>query len=142
MSNFTIEELTHSETAIRQSIDNTPDAKVLANLNVLIAGLEQVRTLLNNGAINISSGFRSQLLNKAIGSKTSSAHCLGFAADFTCKHFGTPKQIVQAIKDSNIKYDQVIYEGTWVHISFAPALRRQTLTATFKDGIASYSPFL
>ena len=142
MSNFTIEELTRSETATRQGIDNTPDAKVLGNLNVLIAGLEEVRTLLNNGPINISSGFRGQMLNKAVGSKTSSAHCLGFAADFTCKQYGTPHQIVQAIKASNIKYDQVIYEGTWVHISFAPALRRQTLTATFKDGKASYSPFL
>jgi putative chitinase len=142
MSNFTIEELIHSETAVRQDIDNTPSEDILKNLAVLIDGLEQVRELLNSAPINISSGYRSQLLNKAIGSKTSSAHCLGYAADFTCKNFGNPHKIVQAIKASNIKYDQVIYEGTWVHISFAPALRRQTLTATFKNGKASYTTFI
>ena len=141
MSNFTIEELCASESATRLGIKNIPTANSLVNLKGLIVELEKVREILGNKSVHINSGYRSPTLNRFIGGSTSSAHCLGFAADFTCKDFGTPKEIVKTLKDSGLKYDQLIYEGTWVHISFAPAMRQQTLTATFSKGKASYSNF-
>lgn len=139
MSNFSIEELCFSETAVRLGINNTPSVLALDNLNILIAGLEQVRTVLNNKPLNINSGYRGPTLNRAVGGASSSAHCFGFAADFTCRSFGTPEQIVKAILSSDIKYDQLIYEGTWVHISFHPQMRQQALNANFSNGKVSYS---
>lgn len=142
MSHFTIEELCASESATRLGIKNIPTPNSLINLNNLIVSLEKVRDILGGKSVYINSGYRSPTLNRSIGGSSSSAHCLGYAADFTCKDFGTPKEIVQLIKDSGLKYDQLIYEGTWVHISFDPnKMRQQTLTATFKDGKASYSNF-
>ena len=141
MSNFSTEELCFSDTAIRLGIKNIPGSIVLGNLNLLISGLEEVRTLLGNKPISINSGYRGPTLNRAVGGSSTSAHCLGFAADFTCRSFGNPEEVVKAIVASNIKYDQLIYEGTWVHISFDPKLRQQTLTANFSKGKASYSEF-
>ena len=141
MSNFSIAELCVSESATRLGINNVPSTIVLGNLKTLIDGLEKVRIILNGGSIHISSGYRSPTLNRSIGGASSSAHCLGFAADFTCKSFGSPEEITRIIENSNIKYDQLIYEGTWVHISFAPTMRQQTLTATFTKGKATYSEF-
>jgi putative chitinase len=141
MSHFTIEELCQSDIGERAGIVNIPSPIVLVNLNNLIISLEKVRELLGGKSIHINSGYRSPTLNRFIGGSNTSAHCLGFAADFKCKDFGTPKEITQLIKDSGLKYDQLIYEGTWVHISIDPKMRQQTLTATFKDGKASYSEF-
>ena len=141
MSHFTIEELCDSDTAKRAGIINFPSPVVLVNLNTLIIGLDKVRELLGGKSVHINSGYRGPTLNRFVNGSKSSAHCLGFAADFTCKDFGTPKEITQLIKDSGFKYDQLIYEGTWVHISIDPKMRQQTLTATFKDGKASYSEF-
>ena len=66
------------------------------------------------------------------------AHPKGFAADFICSQFGTPLKIVQALAKSKIKFDQLIMEQTWVHVSFAPAMRQQILTATFTGGVPLY----
>ncbi len=63
----------------------------------------------------------------------------GFAADFVCPSFGSPLEIVKAIAVSNINFDQCIQEGTWVHISFDPAMRREVLTANFHQGEAYYT---
>lgn len=142
---FTLAELTQSSTALRTGIQNIPSPNVMENLKVLAEGLEQVRSLLN-APIFITSGYRSPTLNRFIGGSANSAHCLGFAADFKCPQFGDPVQVVRAIKDSNIKYDQLIAEGDrggWIHISFAPELRQQTLSALFDNkGKASYRPFV
>ena len=137
---FTLEELTFSDYAVRNSIDNSPDDTTIEHLTILAQGLEEIRSLLNS-PININSGYRGILLNKALGGVTHSAHVDGYAADFTSRGFGTPEQIVRLIKDSGIKYDQVIYEGTWVHISFAPTMRQESLLATFSNGRATYSLF-
>jgi putative chitinase len=114
----------------------------MANLKVLAEGLEQVRSLLDS-PIFITSGYRSPTLNRFIGGSQSSAHCLGFAADFKCTNL-SPTEIVEKIKASGIKYDQLIWEGGfWTHISFAPELRQQTLSALFDNkGKASYRPFV
>lgn len=130
MSNFTIEELTFSERARAQGIDNTPTPEALENIKALMAGLEEVRALLGKPML-ISSGYRCPELNRAIGGAKKSAHVDGFAADFTCPQFGTPDKVVRAIAASGIKFDQCIFEdmgSRWVHISFAPAMRQQVLT--------------
>lgn len=137
-ANFTITELTFSDTALRKRIDNTPDAEKLANLNKLAEELEKVRALLG-APMNINSGYRCKELNRLIGGAKNSAHMDGFAADFTCAQFGTPLQIVQKISASNIDFDQAISEGTWVHISFAPTKRRDVLTAHFGSGSTTYT---
>lgn len=126
--NFDLDEFTESQTAARKGIDQTPSAAVLKNLRVLAEGLEMVRDVLDNKPIKITSGYRSPTLNKAIGSAPTSDHPLGYAADFKCPAFGTPREIVLAIKDSGIKFGQLILEfDSWVHISFNPKFNKQVL---------------
>jgi hypothetical protein len=117
---FTLDELVLSQTAARNGIDNTPPADVVRNLRRLAAALEDVRTLLGDVPILISSGYRSPALNKAVGGAKNSAHMVGLAADFTAPGFGTVMQVARAIATSEMPYDQVIHEfGTWVHMSLA-----------------------
>ena len=134
---FSLEELTFSSTAVRLGIDNAPSSAVVANLTTLCSTLEQVRSLLD-GPIEIDSGYRCPALNAAVRGVPISAHVQGYAADFICPDFGTPQEIVTMIVDSGIKFDQLIQEGTWVHISVYPIMRQQVLTATFTNGVASY----
>lgn len=136
---FNLNEFTISQTATRKGIDNTPSAPVIERLRMLAATLERVRGLLGNSPIRISSAYRCKELNRAIGSGDSSAHLLGYAVDFTCPIFGTPKEVAQEIAASSIKFDQLIYEGTWIHLSIDPRNRRELLTATFKNGKANYT---
>lgn len=128
---FTLEELTASQTARRLGLDNTPPQDVLENLTYTANKMEKVRDLLNGHPIIISSGYRSPAVNKAVGSKSKkSQHLTGQAVDFTCPKFGSPRKIVEAIKNSDINYDQIIYEfDEWVHISFTQSdNRKQALT--------------
>ncbi len=125
---FTLEEMTFSQTAMRKGIDNTPPPGVVVNLKRTAAGLEQVRAILNANAMKISSGYRCPALNSAVGSKSTSQHILGQAADFTCPAFGNPERIIRTILASGVDFDQVIHEfDSWVHISFADANRKQAL---------------
>lgn len=131
-SNFTLEELIFSETALRKKLDNTPDAETLENLKTLALGLEEVRYILGH-PIHINSGYRSPKVNSAIGSKSTSAHVKGYAADFVCPQFGTPREICHRLMDSMIDFDQLIYEyDSWVHFSVDPKMRRQVLTIDAK----------
>jgi len=136
---FNLAEFTQSQTAARKSIDNTPDAVVKNNLTIVAANMETVRALLDNKPITISSGYRSPALNRAVGGSATSAHVNGWAVDFICPAFGTPLQVVEKLKNSNLKFDQIIEEGTWVHISFAPTMRKQVMKASFKNGKPTYS---
>ena len=136
---FSLDEFTTSETALRRGIDNTPGPAITEKLRMLAATLEQVRSLLGNNSIHISSGFRCLELNRAIGSGDLSAHTLGYAVDFTCPGFGTPKEVANKIAESPIKFDQLIYEGTWAHLSIDPRNRREVLTAHFGKGKTSYT---
>ena len=136
---FSLQELTASDTAAKLNINNSPPVPVLANLSVLAAGLEQIRSLLGY-PIHVNSGFRCVELNKAVGGVPDSAHVSGFAADIVCPQFGTPEQIVLAIQKAGIPIDQAIQEGTWAHVSFAPTMRNQFLTAHFnQEGKANYT---
>lgn len=138
--NFQLIEFTRSQTAERLGINNTPPPVVVNNLRTLCETLELIRELLGK-PIQITSGYRSIELNRKVGGASTSAHLSGFAADFTCDSFGTPKEIVKKILASNIKFDQLICEGTWAHISVDPKMRQVAMNATFVKGRAIYSPF-
>lgn len=127
---FSLEELTHSDTAIAKGIDNTPPKEDLPNLVDVAVGLEKVRLLLGV-PMHINSGYRSPELNDAVHGVHHSAHEVCWAADFVAPDYGTPLEIVKRIQESSLDFDQVIQEGTWVHISFAPTMRKQVLTAHF-----------
>ena len=135
---FSMSELTASDTAVRLGIDNTPSAEIVANLEVLAMGLEDIRDILGH-PMRVSSGYRCPKLNTAVKGSKTSAHMDGFAADFTCPAFGTPLAVVKAIERSPVMFDQCIQEGTWVHISFDPRERRQVMTAHFGTGGTTYT---
>jgi hypothetical protein len=121
---FTLAELT--ATSHRQ-FDNTPNEKELANLQKLAEFLEQVKTTLDGKPIMINSAFRSKQVNDSVGSKDTSQHRLGYAADFKVPGM-TPDQVVRAIIDSDLQFDQIIREfDAWTHISISPSPRRQAL---------------
>ena len=140
--NFSMDELTHSDTAARHGIDNTPNDNQKENLYKLAMEMEDVRELLNNKPIFVSSGYRSLALNELLGSKKTSSHIKGLAVDFTCRQFGTPNEIVFALINSDIPYDQAIVEfDKWTHLSFCEdqeTPRRQALVIN-KEGAMIYS---
>lgn len=114
--NFTLDELTHSDLAVRKGIDNSPGMMASANLVRLAGLLEQVRKCLGK-PIMINSGFRCKTLNDAVGSKDTSQHMIGCAADIRVSGM-TPDEVVKAIIQSDIQFDQMIREfDSWVHIS-------------------------
>jgi hypothetical protein len=116
-TNFTLAELIASETADRLNIDNTPNASEMANLIRLAVFLEEVKTVLGGKPIMINSGFRCKRVNDAVGSKDTSQHRLGCAADIRVPSM-TPDEVVKAVIASGIGYDQVIREfDRWTHIS-------------------------
>jgi zinc D-Ala-D-Ala carboxypeptidase len=116
-AHFTLEELTASETAERNGWDNSPNDQELANLVRLAEFLEQVKEVLAGKPIIISSGLRTKKVNDAVGSKDTSQHRIGCAADFRVPGM-TPDEVVKAIVASGIEYDQVIREfDRWTHIS-------------------------
>ena len=126
--NFSLEQLTHSETAQRERIDNTPGPDIVENLRRLAEGLEQVR-ILTGFPLDISSAYRCPELNRRVGGAKTSQHTQGLAADFTCAAFGPPADIIKAICDSGIDFDQCILEyAKWVHISFSKAPRGKVLS--------------
>lgn len=141
-ADFHLSEFIRSQTADRRGLDNTPTASAMGNIrNFLAPGMQEVRDLIN-APIHISSGYRSPIVNAAIGGSTKSQHMDGMACDFTAPFFGTPKDIARVIAASKIKFDQLIMEGGWVHISFAATPRLQILTARFTNGVARYTPGL
>lgn len=116
--NFTISELIHSDEAIKQRINNTPDINSMDNLlELIVFCLQPVRDLIKKPMI-ITSGFRNSTVNKLVGGVSNSQHLYGQAVDFVINGM-TPAQIVDIIKKSNIEFDQLINEyDKWVHISF------------------------
>lgn len=138
--NFTLAELTHSEVAERKGWDNTPPPAVYENLIRLANLLEEVRFLLGK-PILINSGYRSKLVNDSLGSKDTSQHRLGCAADIKIGGM-TPDEVTRTIKYSDIQFDQLIREfDSWVHISVSnnpnETPRKQTLIID-KQGTRQY----
>ena len=111
---FTLEELTITS---HRQFDNTPNADEIANLTRLATFLERVKAKLGGKPIMINSGFRSKQVNDAVGSKDTSQHRIGCAADFRVPGM-TPNEVVQTLVDSGLPYDQIIREfDSWTHIS-------------------------
>jgi hypothetical protein len=136
---FTLEELTHTD---HREFDNTPNDAELANLVRLADFLEQVKAVLGGKPIMINSAFRSKQVNDAVGSKDTSQHRIGCAADIRVPGM-TPDQVVKAVIAAKIGYDQVIREfDRWTHISVPntpdSAPRRQALIID-KQGTRAYS---
>jgi hypothetical protein len=114
--NFTLEELTHTD---HREYDNMPDADELANLYRLADFLEQVKVVLGGKPIMINSAFRCAEVNKAVGSSDKSQHRRGCAADIRVPGM-TPDEVVTAIIESGLPYDQVIREfDRWTHVSIS-----------------------
>ena len=115
---FTLAELTRTD---HRTLDNTPDAAALANLQRLAEFLEQVREVLGDKMVMITSGYRSAAVNAACGSRESSQHRVGCAADIRVPGM-TPDAVVRAVRASGLAYDQLIREmDSWTHLSI-PAL--------------------
>jgi len=111
---FTLEELTHTD---HRELDNTPSEYEKANLMRLAEFLEQVKETLDGKPIMVNSAYRSEAVNTAVGSKNTSQHRLGCAADIRVPGM-TPDEVVKAIIASDLKYDQIIREfDRWTHIS-------------------------
>ena len=117
---FTLEELTHTD---HRELENIPNEIELANLKRLAEFLERVKTVLGGKPIMVNSAFRSKVVNDAVGSKDTSQHRVGCAADLRVPGM-TPDEVVKAIISSGIGYDQVIREfsdpvkgGGWTHVS-------------------------
>jgi hypothetical protein len=111
---FTLEELTHTS---HREFDNTPNGAEIANLQRLAEFLEVVKTALHNRPIMVNSAFRSKAVNDAVGSKDTSQHRVGCAADIRVPGMA-PRQVVEACIASGIKFDQIILEfDSWTHIS-------------------------
>jgi hypothetical protein len=121
---FTLEELT--ATSHRQ-FDNTPNDAEMANLVLLAEFLEQVKAALDGKPVMINSAFRSKQVNDSVGSKDTSQHRTGCAADFKVPGM-TPDTVVRAIIAAGLPYDQIIREfDAWTHISISEKPRRQAL---------------
>ena len=116
-ANFTLEELTRSEAADRNDWDNTPNEQETANLKRLAALLQQVKTAVGGKPVMINSGFRSKKVNDSVGSKDTSQHRLGCAADIRVPGM-KPREVVEACIAAGIPFDQIILEfDSWTHIS-------------------------
>ena len=111
---FTLEELTHTD---HREFDNTPNDAEKANLERLALFLEQVKEVLGGKPIMVNSAYRCKAVNDAVGSKDTSQHRIGCAADIRVPSM-TPDQVVKAVIASGIGYDQLIREfDRWTHIS-------------------------
>ena len=111
---FSYEELIHTDHRI---FDNTPTDAELSNLVRLAEFLEVVRSVLDDRAVLINSAYRSKAVNDAVGSKDSSQHRTGCAADIRVPGM-TPDEVVKAIIASDLVYDQIIREhDRWTHVS-------------------------
>lgn len=137
--NFSLQELTKSETAIRKGIDNTPDDVIISNLTTLCnMVLQKVRDC--HGSVIITSAYRSSELNKAIGGSTTSDHCKGCAADFEVPGLDN-KELARWIID-NLTFKQLILEfyeegnpnSGWVHCSFEEGENNNQVLRAVKDG--------
>ena len=104
-----------------KGVDNTPSSEILSNAKFIAYKMERVRHLLRDNVITVLSWYRSKQLNKLVGGSKKSDHLKATAIDFVCFGFGSPRQVCIALTPYLVELgiNQLIYEGTWVHISFS-----------------------
>jgi len=140
-TNFTLEELTISQTALRNNIDNTPNEEEIENLKRLCINILQPLRDDFELPLVVSSGFRSKELSSLVGSKITSQHCSGCAADFIIPGVDNKKVFKHIVE--NLPMDQAILEyytednGGWIHVSYVPNGRGQALTKD-KEGYKTW----
>jgi hypothetical protein len=148
-NNFSLKELTTSETATRKGLDNTPNEAVTANLKTLAENILQPVREHYGKSVKVNSGYRSPEVNASVGGSKTSDHCKGQAADIEIT--GVANGDLAKYIAENYKFTQVILEfytqgipdSGWVHVSYdANDLKCQTLTAVKKDGKTVYLPGL
>jgi hypothetical protein len=147
--NFSLHELTKSETALRHDMENEPGSVEIANLVDLAAKvLQPIRDHYAKG-VKVNSGFRHPDVNAKVGGSRTSDHCKGMAADIEIPGVANA-ELAQWVKD-NLEFTQLILEfytpgipdSGWVHISYDPKqLKKQVMTATKRDGKTVYLPGL
>jgi len=155
---FWLSEFTHSETAARLGLRNEADGVQIANLKRVAMHGEEVRSLLGNVPMTITSGLRTLVVNGLVKKiitpaqlrvldqrpdlleklrNDPSVHKFGRGMDFICPAYGSPRDICMRIAESSLRFDQLIFEGTWVHYGIAAegaGPRREVLTAVFRPG--------
>ena len=135
--NFTLQEFTKSVTAIRNDIDNSPNAEHIRNIQLLVKFvLQPLREGLNK-PIRITSGYRSESLNKLIKGSKRSQHCKGQAADLQFRVDGVMdnKAIWDKVIELGLPFDQMINEFnySWIHISYNHEYNRKSLLEAYKE---------
>ena len=135
--NFTLQEFTKSVSAIRNDIDNSPNAEHIRNIQLLVKYvLQPLREALNK-PIRITSGYRSEALNKAIKGSKKSQHCKGQAADLQFKVNGvmSNKMIWDKIIELDLPFDQMIneFDYSWIHISYNHEYNRKAMLEAYKE---------
>ena len=148
-ANFSLHELTKSETALRLDMPNEPGPTEIANLTTLAGEvLQKVRDHYGKG-VKVNSGFRHPEVNAKVGGSKTSDHCLGQAADIEIP--GVPNHELAEWIKANLDYTQLILEfytrgipdSGWVHVSYVPTnLKKQDMTAVKQDGKTVYLPGL
>lgn len=148
-NNFSLHEMTKSETAIRLGMENTPTDEVIANLRALCEQvLQPVREHYGKG-VKVNSGYRAPEVNAAVGGSKTSDHCKGQAADIEIP--GVPNAELAQWIEANLPYTQLILEfytkgipdSGWVHVSYDPNnLKKQSMTAVKQAGKTVYLPGL
>lgn len=131
---FTLEEATTTSTGIPNQPATQEHSERILNT---ATNMEVVRAILGRNPIRINSWYRSPAVNKAVGGVSNSEHALGAAVDFTCPAHGTPFEVAQSLLANAhiLNYNQLIYEQTWVHISFPPdGVRGKREVLTMKNG--------
>ena len=147
--NFTLAEMTKSETALRHGMDNSPNQEQISNLQALAVNvLQPIRDHYKRG-VKVNSGFRHPDVNARVGGSRTSDHTRGMAADIEIP--GVANAELAGWIQQNLDYTQLILEfytpgvpdSGWVHVSYDPAnLKKQVLTAMREDGKTVYKPGL
>ena len=128
---FTLEELIATS---HRNIDNTPPPETVDKLRATARGLEHVRLVLGVPVL-INSGYRCPALNDLVGGSANSQHMRGEAADFVAPAYGLPIAVCRAIEAADIRFDQLIWEGSWTHISFVEDRKPRRSVLTWIRGV-------
>lgn len=126
MKYFTIQELSHSDTAVARGIDNYPTAEAIHNLTKLVENVLDPLREKYGKPIRVSSGYRSTILNRSVNGATSSQHRIGEAADITVGSKEGNRKLFEIIRQE-LPFDQLIDEKdfSWVHVSFREGRNRK-----------------